>query len=257
MAPLNGFHNRRPHITSKILSLIAFLINEPSEYDKITPKIEYWIEYVLCERFVTVDELVEDMAYVAWEQGGSFASVGRFLKEFLDAPHRSEQARSFVVKLCEHILRLFAIAAVEDSYQAGTAIASNYGSGFIRAASFVGYLVEWGLLSRELVRRHLVKPLIAHRDKNNYRANAIYQLFLVAGNALLRGLLEPEDVQVCFDTLDADIVGGLNAGKLWVRRAAILVPHQSLTCSVRNFARSIPRGWSRGRKAQVMPRGRV
>ena len=222
MAPLAGLHNRRPHITSKIRSLIKSLIEEPSEYDKIAPNIEYWIEYVLCERFVTVDELVEDISYMAWEQGESFASVGRFLKEFLDAPHRSEQARSFVVKLCEHVLRWFAIAAVEDSYTTVYTIASGGGPGLVRAASFVGYLVEWGLLSHKLVQRHLVKPLTAHHDKSNHRANAICQLFLAAGSTLLRGLLEPEDVQVCFDTLDAGNVAGLNAAKLKVRCAAIL-----------------------------------
>ena len=229
MTPQAGFHNRRPHIASKIRSLIALLTKEPPEYDKIAPKIEYWIEYVLCERFVTVDELVEDISYVAWEQGGSFLSVGKFLKEFSGAPHRSEQARSFVVKLCEHILRWFAIAAVEDSYPTNTTIASGDGPGFIRAASFVGHLIEWGLLSHELVRRHIVKPLITHddNDDNSHRTNAIYQLFIAAGSTLLRGILEPEDIQVCFDTLDANIPRGYVAGLKAERLQARCISHSA------------------------------
>jgi len=206
----HGFHNRRPYIASKIRSLLISLTNEPSEYGKITPKIEYWIEYVLRERLVTVDELVEDVSYAAWDQGGSFTTVGRFLKEFFDAPHRSEQARGFVDKLCEHVLRWFVIAATDDSYSiyATSGVASGGGVGFIRAASFVGYLIEWGLLSHELVRQHLVKPLIAHHGINYHRPNAIYQLFFAAGNTLLRGLLDPEDVRVCFETLRARVVAG-------------------------------------------------
>ena len=257
-----GFHNRRPHIASKIRSLLISLTKEPSEYDRITPKIEFWIEYVLRERFTTVDELVEDVSYVAWDQGGSCVSgIGRFLREFYDAPHRSEQARSFVDKLCEYVLRWFAIAGAEDSYKCNDAsITSGGGHGFIRAALFVGYLIEWDLLSRELVRQHLIKPLIAHNEYDYCRPNAIYQLFLAAGNALLRGLLEPEDVQVCLEKLNTQMslgrIVGLDPGKLQVRHTAVLQPHHNLTCLVRNFARPIPRGWSRGREAKGMPRER-
>ena len=64
------------------------------KYDELAPKIEY----VICEGFGTVDELVEEVSGVAWDNDGSFASVGRFLKEFRDAPHRSGQARSSVVQ---------------------------------------------------------------------------------------------------------------------------------------------------------------
>jgi hypothetical protein len=208
-----GFHNRQNRIPLKIRSLLISLTRKPSEYGQITPKIEYWIEYVLREHFTTVDELVEGVSYVAWENGGSYASVARFLKEFRDAPHRSEQARSFIAQLCFHILRWFAIASVEclemGWFSGPTSIASGGGDGFIRAASFVGHLIECGLLSHELVRQHLIKPLTHHHDGDTayrwepVRANAIYQLFIAAGNTLFQGLLEPEDVQLCFETLDA------------------------------------------------------
>jgi hypothetical protein len=97
----------------------------------------------------------------------------------------------------------------------------------------VGHLIESGLLSHELVRRHLVKPLIVHFyfDHNNarnsgeaVRANAIYSLFIAAGGTLLQGLLKPEDVQVCFEILETRISLGeiegletLRAAKLNVR----------------------------------------
>ena len=161
---------------------------------------------------MTVDELVEGVKGVAWDNGGSFASIARFFKEFHDTPHRPEQARSFVAQLCTHVLRWFAIASVEDlswSEQCYT-ISPNYGSGFVRAASFVGHLIESGLLAHDLVRRHLIKSLTKHPyhnlgDKDSpgtVRANEIYQLLATAGNTLLQGLLEPEEVQVCFGILD-------------------------------------------------------
>ena len=227
MADQPGFHHRGPYISSKIRSLLMALTNVPSDYDKITPKIEFWIEYVLRERFTTVDELVEGVSRVAWDEGGSYDGVARFLKEFRDAPHRSEQARSFVDNLCEHILRWFTIASVEDlvSWDWGMVVKGG-GNGLIRAASFVAHLIERGVLGHDLVRLHLVKPLIAHYPTNlndtTFRANAIYQLFIITGNTLLRGLLNPEDAQVCFETLGAQMgnIREFNAGKLQVQCVA-------------------------------------
>lgn len=77
-------------------------------------KIEYWIEYVLRERFTTVGELVKCFSHAVWDMSGSSANVARFLREFCDAPYRSEQAKSFVRKSYAYILRWFAIASVED-----------------------------------------------------------------------------------------------------------------------------------------------
>ena len=204
----SGYHNGRTHIRSKIRSLFISLINEPSNYAEITPHLEYWIDYVLREDFITVDELVEGASDLAWHQGGPFASV---LKEFHDSRHRSEQARTFVSQLCSHVLRWFAIASVEDLYDNSTSSYVSIGGrpGFLRAASFVGHLIKWELLSHELVRRHLTKSLTNHRDDNGttnfpgaVRAKAIYELFTTTGNTLLQGLLEPNDVQACFNMLD-------------------------------------------------------
>ena len=203
----SGYHNRREPICSKIRSLLITLANGSSNYDNITTLIEYWIEYVLSEGFVTVDELVEGVSGVAWDGvKGSYASVGRFLKEFRDSPHRSEQARSFVHQFCPYVLRWFAIASTEDLGSNSRGRISNNGrSGFTSAASFVGHLIEWGLLSPDLVRRHLTKPLTNHPNENlsanspgTIRATAIYQLFVAAGNTLLQGFLDPDDVQDCF-----------------------------------------------------------
>ena len=234
MANKDGYHNRKQHICSNIRSLLKSLTKESSKYDEIAPKIEYWIEYVLCEGFLTVDELVEEISYEAWDTGGgSFASLGKFLKELHDAPHRAEQARVFVTQLCSHVLRWFAIASVEGDWDAHWSVAwisSGGGPGFIRVASFVGYLIEWGLLSRELVQRHLTKSLTNHMHGNDYQANspgyirasAIYQLFAAAGNTLLQGLLEPDDVQACFNMLDVWSRRGIvcNAAELEVQYTA-------------------------------------
>ena len=215
---VQGPGNRRRPICSKICSLLICLTKEPSKYKEISPKIEYWIEYVLREGFATVDELVEGVSVVAWDDGGSFESVGRFLKEFRDAPHRSEQARSFVAQLCPYVLRWFAVASVEDLWSTGISSEISYRGvpGFMRAAAFVGHNIRWDLLSNDLVRQHLIKPLINHhnneednRSAEAVRANAIYQLFTAAGNTLLQGLLEVEDVQVCFEIF--------NSRCLWIR----------------------------------------
>ena len=215
----SGYHNRQGTICSKISSLLVSIGSEPSKYDQIAPKIEYWIEYVLREGFATVDELVEGVSGVGWDGvQGTHTGVGRFLKEFYDAPHRSKQARSFVSQMCPHALRWFAVASTEDlwSYNSSGSVSNNGSSGFISAAAFIGHLVEWGLLTHELVRRHLIKPLTNHHDKDNNlsapgatRAKAVYQLFVAAGNTLLQGLLEPEDVQECFNMLNARNYGNM------------------------------------------------
>ena len=207
------FHNCKKPILNKIRSLLVSLTKKSSEYDQIAPKIEYWIEYVLREHFTTVDELVEGVSYVAWGGCACYASVARFLKEFHDAPHRSEQARTFITQLCSHVLRWFAIASVELLSMGckNGEIPCGGANGFICAAYSVGRLIERGLLSQELVRRHLIKPLINHYDGYNdsksswefIRAKTIYNLFIAAGGALFQGLLEAEDIRVCFEILDA------------------------------------------------------
>jgi hypothetical protein len=239
-----GYHNRQPVLAENICNLLYSL--SPSTYDEIAPKIEYWIECVIAEQFTTVDDLVERVSSVAWEDRGSQSDISRFLKEFRDAPHRSEGTRSFVDGLCLHVLRWFAVASVEDlwkNWHPHTSLVSKRGGpGFIHAASFVGHLIERGLVGRELARRYLFKPLTTYYyDKDNFskqsiRANALYKLF-TAGNALLQGLLEPEDVQVCFEKLETWTTLGeinglelLDAARLNVRCDSRFDPsHHNLT----------------------------
>lgn len=71
----------------------------------------------------------------------------------------------------------------------------------MRATSFARYLIELGLLSHELVRRHLTKSLTNFSCSLDIRVNAIYQIFITAGNTLLQGLLEPDDIRACFSRL--------------------------------------------------------
>ena len=107
--------HRKKHVCMQICSLLISLTTHPSEYDDISLKIEYWIEYVLHEEFLTVEELVEGVSYVAWNTNSQFfAGVGKFLKEFYDAPHYSKQARTFVAQMYFHVLWWFVIASVED-----------------------------------------------------------------------------------------------------------------------------------------------
>ena len=228
MSREHGYTNRQTVILPKIYSLFCSL--DPLTYNEVAPKVESWIEYALAEHSTTIDELVREVSSVAWSIHVSHPSIARFLKEFRDVPHRSEQAKSFVDELCPYVLRWFAAASAENlsvdsgGYLSSSKVAKGGGGGFISAASFVGYLIEWGLLSSDLVRRHLVKPLIAHhygdRDdvQRSVRAIAIYQLFAAAKGSLLQGLLEPEDVQACFKTLDTKItlkgIAGPDAAKL-------------------------------------------
>lgn len=205
----------------------------PSTYDEVAPKIEWWIEYVLGEQFMTTSDLVERVSPVAWDSPRpSHSDISRFLKEFREAPHRSEQARSFVDGLCIYLLRWFAVASAEDlwvNWSKGLALECG-GPGFISASSFMGHLIERGLLGGELVRRHIFKPLANHYynpgnlSKQSIRANAIYELF-TAGNTLLQGFLEPEEVRDCFEKLEIRVtlgnIGGLDplaAARLNVRR---------------------------------------
>ena len=89
-----------------------------------------------------------------------------------------------------------------------TTVARYGGCGFVGAASFVGYFIQYGLLDHELVRLHLIKPLTTHyyprpeTPAATVKINAICRLFVAAGSTLVQGLLEPEDVQVCFKLLE-------------------------------------------------------
>jgi len=218
----NDYHDRQVVLASNICNLLYDLSS--STYDEIAPKIEYWIEYVLSEQITTTDGLAERVSAVAWEGRGSHPDISRFLKEFRNAPHRSEQARSFVDGLCLYLLRWFAVASAEDLWTNWhkAPVSKSGGPGFIRAASFMGHLIECDLLGREPVRQHIFKPLTNHYynpgnlSKQSIGANAIYKLFTAAGHTLLQGLLEPEEVQDCFRTLEARVsLGAINGIDVW------------------------------------------
>lgn len=115
-------------------------------------------------------------------------------------------------------------------------VASGGGYGFIEAASFVGHLVERGLLDHRLVRLHLIKPLTTHyyprleMPEETVKSKAVCRLFVVAGSTLVQGLLEPEDVQLCFRILDTQLsrpsgIEGWSAEKLEVQCAVHLDAH--------------------------------
>jgi len=268
-----GYHYRGIAIAAKICSLLRSL--QLSTYDEISPKIEYWIEHALSEQSTDPNDLVERLSSLAWDDNGSEtnAAVARFLKDFHDAPHRSEQSRSFVDGLCFRVFWWFTAASAEDlvifsqdQYRINR-VATTGGESFVRVASFIGNLIEQGLLSHELVRRHLVKPLIAHHytaqsnvQHKYYRATAICQLLVTAGDTLLQGILDSEDVQVCFETLNSEITfgrgEGLDAKKLQARSCATRsgILHRNLTCLIRSSAGSILHGWSRRRRrSEGMP----
>ena len=160
--------------------------------------------------------------------------------------------------LCSHILQLFTAASAEDillwNGKNADIVVKQGRSGLMTTVLLVGHLIERGVLDHELVRRHLIKPLIAHNypgghnvEHKSSRATAICQLFIAAGNTLLQGLLEPNDIQICFEILSSEIspgrVVGLNARKLQVRHATQFdTSYCNLTYLVRNFARSTPDG---------------
>jgi hypothetical protein len=166
-----------------------------------------------------------------------------------------------------YVLRWFAIASIEDlwtyserrtTYNRTSSISPGAMSGFINAASFIGYLIKWGLLSHELVKRHLTKPLTNHPDNNVHeqspgvtRAKAIYRLLTAAGDTLLQGLLEPDDVQDCFNMLDAwpHEKMGFDSEKVKVRCTSHGYSSRlSLTCE-QEF-REIHAAWVQQRKEQ-------
>ena len=204
-----GYHNRAISISAKISSLFRLL--DELTHDEIAPKIEYWIELALTQQFTTVDELVEQVSLLVWNGLRSCTSFSRFLREFRDSPRRSAQARSFVDNICTRVFRWFVAASAEDlGEDSNDGIAAiGGGNSFMRVALYVGQLIKCDLFSHELVRLHLIKPLITHHYPSpngaaeSIRANGICRLFWNAGDTLLRGLLEPEDSRVCLEILGA------------------------------------------------------
>ena len=232
-----SYQDRGISLSRQIYWLLSCL--DIPTYDKIAPKIEYWTELALTQQFTTVDKLVEDVSDLPWTSHRSLASVARFLKEFRDSPRRSSQGRSFVDDLSTRVFLWFAAASAEGLRmdESGGAVARNGGRGFVEVASFVGHLIECDLLDHELVRLHLIKLLTTHYylqpggSSETVRVNAICRLFVAAGSTLVQGLLEPEDVRVCFEILgtQSSSPGGIEAAKLEVQCATHLdAPHRNL-----------------------------
>jgi hypothetical protein len=226
-----SYDNRSASVSGHIYRLFSYL-DTPS-YEEVAPKIKYWIEVALTQQLTTIDKLVECVSDIAWTGDRSPASFARLLKELRDSPRRSAQARSFVDDFCTRVFRWFVVASTESldmskGYNGNVTRGGGYG--FVGVVSFIGHLVERCLLDRDLVRLHLIKPLTAHYYLNpgtsaeTVRVNAICQLFVVAGSTLVQGVLEPEDVRVCFEMLGTQSsrsggIKGLPAAKLEVQRA--------------------------------------
>ena len=205
----------------------------------------------------TIDELIERVSDLVWTGSGhgSRSNFIRFLKEFRDLPRRRHMP-AFVDVVCTLIFPWFAAAPAEDlsmSWSSGRT-AKNGGMGFIEGATVVGRLVECRLLNHELGRLHLINRLTHHYPHprgpaRTVRAAATYRLFAVAGNTLLRGLLELEDVQACFEMLETQLsssvqADGLSTANLKVWRAIDASHRNTLTHMIRNSVSSVPRGCS-------------
>ena len=115
----------------------------------------------------------------------------------------------------------------------GDWVVSRGGYGFIEAASFIGHLIDCGLLDHELMRLYLIKPLTTHHysqpglPQEAVRVSAICRLFVAAGNTLVQGLLEPGDILVCFKILEIQLsrhgmTARLSSTKLEVQCATYL-----------------------------------
>ena len=206
-----SYQNRDTGVSAKIYNLLSYLNVET--YQEIVPKLEYWIEFAFSQQFTTAARLAEYVSAIAWVEHRSTASLARFLKELRDSPRRSVHAKSFVNELCTRAFWWFTAASAEDlkNWHCSHEVARGGGVGFIEAASFVGHLIECDLLNHKLVRQHLIKPLITHyypspgMEEETVRINAIFRLFVAAGNALVQGLLEPDDARVCFDVLETQL----------------------------------------------------
>ena len=249
-----GYDSCKDVLVSNVSRMLCFLY--PSTYDELAPKIEYWIEYIITEQFATPKDLAEQLSIIAWDCPDHDAGFPRFLKEFRDAPNRSESMISFVDELCLRVLRWFASASADsfrmDDDDSGL-VPRGGGNGFVRAASFLGRLVKHGLLSRELFRWHVVKPLTLYvKDRPHLslaiRASAIYKLFAVAGDVLLQGLLETGDVRACLKTLDTQVpsgcseIVGFDPVTFNVRCFLSKCLARKFNCWSRGFAKSTLRG---------------
>ena len=228
--PLTAMSYQNRHIgVSETIYTLLFRLNTQT-YQEIVPKLEYWIEFAFSQQFTTIAKLVEHVSAIVWAYNKSPESIARFLKEFRGSPRQSAHARSFVDELCTRAFWWFTAASAEDLDMSwrDKGVAKRGGSGFVDAAAFVGRLIECDLLNHNLVRQHLIKPLITHYYPNPgmpqeiVRTNAIFQLLFAAGNTLVEGLLEPDDARICFEILETqlskpDVIARLSTTKLEVR----------------------------------------
>jgi hypothetical protein len=97
-----------------------------------------------------------------------------------------------------------------------------------------------GLTQSSALQHHLTKPLTSHLDGDVHeespgatRAKAVYKLLTAAGDTVLQGLLGLDDVQDCFNMLDArpHEKMGFDSAKVKVRcNTNGYPPRLSLTC---------------------------
>ena len=69
MPRVPGDHNCKTALGDSVGGLLYLL--RPSTYDKMTPKIEFWIEYIIKEGFSTPKDLAEQLSDIAWRNHNS------------------------------------------------------------------------------------------------------------------------------------------------------------------------------------------
>jgi hypothetical protein len=159
MSDRPGYHHRQPILAAHICRLLYSLGS--STYDETAPKIDHWVECVIAEQFTTTGGLVGRVPSMTWGYRGSRSNLSWFSKESslrCTPPLRAPEI---------HRLRGVYFGGFQQPQRTASPsivmpppVVSGGSDGFVRAGLFIGHLVGRGLPSYDLVRKHLIKPLV-------------------------------------------------------------------------------------------------
>ena len=83
-----GYDHYKDPLIANVRGFLSFL--HPSTYHEMTPKIEFWIETIIKEGFLTAKGLAEQFSEIAWWNDDRNAEIPWLLKEFCDAVEQAQ-----------------------------------------------------------------------------------------------------------------------------------------------------------------------
>ena len=128
--------------------------------------------------------------------------VVRFASDAESDPNLARHSPGLQTRLCKRALQEFFADNVRDAYRSskGSESTLHVMRDFYPDTTLIAHWANLGCIEEHAIRNHILQSLISHPQPSDYRADALYILFKIAG-ATFEAYVEASVVDRCFELL--------------------------------------------------------